>query len=345
MRSNEIELSMSQRSAISRIQLLIVLLIVALGIGLFLSFASKIRSSAEAMSCSNNLKQLGLAVHNYELTFDKLPPLADQGKGTLTNTGIPSVFALLTPYLEADPSYYSVGRTSAERYYAHSSVPFTYSNKDGTTGTEFGGIANQFYRKYFLDPADGTAHRMRDIAMTLPDGSTGYYATGSYAANGMAPWGISRFADSFPNGTADTILFGERPQVCQSPAGETTYNLWGVGFYSPHMPAFATLTPAESPEFWSTDQIAPALPLPDETAADRDARIRVRIGRRDAEPQPSDFPTPLQIIREGQPCDSWLPGTPHRSGMQVVMADGSVRVFTRDTNPWVFWAACTPSAR
>ena len=131
--------------------------------------------------------------------------------------------------------------------------------------------------------------------------------------------------------------------MCRTAAGEEVYNLWGLGIYSPHMPAFATLTPADPPGLWDTGQAAPALPLPDENDDNRDRLIRLRIGRQDAEPARPSFATPIQFVREGQPCDPRLPGTPHRQGMQTVMADGSVRVFGRDTSPWVFWSACEPA--
>jgi hypothetical protein len=71
------------------------------------------------------------------------------------------------------------------------------------------------------------------------------------------------------------------------------YNLWGLGVYGPHMPAFAALAPADPPGLGDTDEAAPAEPLPDAGAADRDARIRVRIGRQDAEPVSPDFATPV----------------------------------------------------
>ena len=108
------------------------------------------------------------------------------------------------------------------------------------------------------------------------------------------------------------------------------------------MPTFAVLTPADPPGLLSTGQVAPVEPLPDESAADQ---IRVRIGRRDASPEAPDFPSPIQRIRLGRPCDPRLPGTPHSAGMQAVMADGSVRVFARDTSAWAFWTACVPARR
>jgi prepilin-type processing-associated H-X9-DG protein len=330
---------MPRRSGLSRIDVLVGLLIVVVGAGLLLPIVVRVREAAKATNCSNNLKQLGLATHNYASAFpERLPPLTDQGEGAPTGHGLLSAYAELFPFLEANPFYYSAKR-SPDRYLAHSSVMFTYENKDCTSFEEGGGMANLFW-PVFIDPADGTASQLRDILMTLPDGTTGYYATGSYAANGLLPWG-KKGVGEFPGSRAQTVLFSERPQVCRTAAGETIYNLWGVGFYSPHMPAFAVLTPDNSPGLWSTGQIAPAT-LPDEHAANRDALIRVRIGRQHAEPGPPDFPTPIQFIRPGRPCDPRLPGTPHRGGLQAAMADGSVRVFALDTNPWVFWSACTP---
>src|SRR5262249_11028690 len=152
-----------------------------------------------------------------------------------------------------------------------SSVEFTYRGKEEPI-TQVGGMANHVY-PLFLDPADGTASKLRDVPLALPDGTTGYYATGSYAANGLVPWCPTPLARAFPGGTENTILFGERPQVCRTAAGEEVYNLWGLGINSPHMPAFAALTPADPPGLQDTGQVAPARPLPDESEPDRDALV------------------------------------------------------------------------
>jgi hypothetical protein len=333
---------MRHRPGLSRVEVLVGLLIGGLIVGLALAAIARLREAADTTKCRNNLKHLGLAVANYHDTHARLPTLADQGAGAPSGSGVPSVFALLCPYVEAGPRYYRQGLTQPAAYYASSSIPFPYQEKDGTIGTEYGGIANQIWRP-FVDPGDTSAERLRDIPMTLPDGTTGYYATASYAANGLVPWGTGSFPESFPKGAQNTVLMAERPQVCRSAGGDEVYNLWGLGFYSPHMPAFAALTPADPAGLWSTGQVAPAEPLPDEDVPDRDARIRVRIGRRDAAPQPPDFETPVQSVRGGRPCDPRLPATPHLAGMQVLMADGSVRVFGPDTSPWVFWSACAPA--
>jgi prepilin-type processing-associated H-X9-DG protein len=293
----------------------------------------RIRSEAQQTSCRNNLRQLSLSFHNYVETYNntRLPSLTDQDEGAPTGIGLSSVFANLIPYIEAGPVLYRPGLSPTAAYHGHSSIPFTYQNKDGSLGTSYGGIANQAWR-VFIDPADSSAERLRDLPMMLPDGTTGYYATGSYAANGQLPWGRA-----FPSGLSSLVLFGERPQVCRTSTGEDIYNLWGLGFYSPHMPAFAALTPEEPPGLWSTGQIAPVRPLADSGA------IEYRVGREDAAPERFDDINPIQLVRPGRICDPRLPGTPHRRGMQVAMADGSVRIFTRETDPRVFWAACMPA--
>src|SRR5438034_5639454 len=114
------------RRGFTLIELLVVIAIIAILIGLLVPAVQKVREAANRSTCQNNLKQIGLAMHNYHSAFKKFPRDA---YGGITVDGVQlapwnswenfSANYKILPYLEQQPLFNLFGFTGAFGNYAN----------------------------------------------------------------------------------------------------------------------------------------------------------------------------------------------------------------------------------
>jgi prepilin-type N-terminal cleavage/methylation domain-containing protein/prepilin-type processing-associated H-X9-DG protein len=208
-----------RRSGFTLVELLVVIAIIGVMVGLLLPAVQAAREAARRMSCGNNLKQLGLAMHNYHDTHGVFAPArggtnagGDWGTGSwLSNQGGLSGFAMMLPYLEQSPVWDQI--------------------QAGRIGIRLNGAADnaairpggpnplQPYSLYetripgFVCPSDGAAHDVES-----PNGRTNYAMSVGDQVQGIAgannPRGVfgvnSRlgFRD-IKDGTSNTLAMSE----------------------------------------------------------------------------------------------------------------------------------------
>ena len=171
----------------------------------------QIRESANRTMCCNNLKQIGLAVHHCQKTYNKLPPAIGAFPNPSGNAYGSIQFHLL-PFLEQD-NLYKQTATAGNSYNPQNNN----WNFDGTT------YVSRRALTVYTRPSDPSANG-DGYCLIAPDWGAGCYADNFQVFAPENNWGgYARMPASFPDGISNTLLFAERYASCDDKMSAWAY--------------------------------------------------------------------------------------------------------------------------
>jgi prepilin-type N-terminal cleavage/methylation domain-containing protein len=216
------------RRAFTLIELLVVIAIIAILIGLLLPAVQKVREAAARMSCSNNLKQLGLALHNYASSYqDRIPALSSSTATAAAQYGNYNggILVTLLPYIEQDALFKAAIAAPLNTWEA------------AVVGASAPAVVRGQAVKTYVCPSDFTV----TSGWSSANGCVGNWRASSYAAN-LQLFGTSRpggtpnaYVPQFgvaniPDGTSNTLGFAEQLSAnvgnTTTPGAAVAGNLW-----------------------------------------------------------------------------------------------------------------------
>jgi prepilin-type N-terminal cleavage/methylation domain-containing protein len=328
-------LSRTGRGGFTLIELLVVIAIIAILIGLLLPAVQKIREAAARMQCSNNLKQMGLAVHNCNDSYGRLPPQS----GTFGSAYYAPLFFHLLPFLEQD----NVVKSAVWLDYT---APVGRTTPDPRTTVNIGVVwpvwtsvnigSNTWLRatriKVYQCPSDPS----------LGNGLDWTPGDSSYAGNFLVFGGIGNkdaattnwdakasIAGSFSDGTSNTILFAEKYSRCDG-TGSPGGTWWMRGVYHGNQQTFSGQVGSQ--DSYPGDRLSAVFG----GGVGRDGTRWLQGTASMFQVQPPNF------LANPGPCDKRLASTPH-AAMNVGLGDGSVRTVSAGISPITWASALTPA--
>jgi prepilin-type N-terminal cleavage/methylation domain-containing protein len=219
------------------IELLVVIAIIAILIGLLLPAVQKVREAAARMVSTNNLKQLVLATHNCNDTYNKLPPSVGDFPTAYPNSNswnTPAVDFGVTPAKYGTLYYFLLPFIEQDNVYNSPEISGGPGDPSGNPLHQSNSYYSHAIIKTFQAPGDPT---MPANGQTWNNRGASSYGGNWHVFRGGwgEDWGVGgkRSLNSVSDGLSNTIFFAERYAVCGDPAfnnvDETKYveHIWG----------------------------------------------------------------------------------------------------------------------